>query len=167
MSDTLPEWLPELIDTNGAWDEILSRLYSVFEEDFKNGKPTFDGLPVWWDRRCRADDLHEEGFWHLITKDDDRKTGDRIPDFPRAQRLKWCRAVIDNCSAPDVIVFDYAERRGRVRTYLWLYQCDYVVILEKVVRRGKPLAFMLLTAFPLDGKSRRRAMQKKYENRVS
>jgi hypothetical protein len=65
------------------------------------------------------------------------------------------------------MAFDYAEGSGKVRTYLWLYQCDYVVILEKVVRRGKSLAFMLLTAFPLDGASRRRAMQRKYENRVS
>ena len=165
MSDTSPKWLPELLDTNGSWHEILDRLYSVFEEDFKNSKPTFDGLPVWWDRRQDGGDPHEEGFWHLITKDDEK--GDRVPDFPRAQRLKWCRAVIDNCSTSDVMAFDYAEGSGKVRTYLWLYQCDYVVILEKVVRRGKALAFMLLTAFPLDGASRRRAMQRKYENRVS
>ena len=80
--------------------------------------------------------------------------------------MKWCRAVIDNCSTPDVVTCDYDEG-GRIRTYLWLYQCDYVVILEKVVRRGKEVALMLVTAFPLEGKSRRRAMQRKYENRLA
>ena len=38
-----------------------------------NGKPTFDGLPVWWDRRHEDGDPHEEGFWHLITKDDNER----------------------------------------------------------------------------------------------
>ena len=82
MSDMLPKWLPELIDTNGPWGEVLARLYEVFARDFKNGKPTFDGLPIWWDRRFEDNDPHEKGFWHLITKDDSDPSVGRIRDFP-------------------------------------------------------------------------------------
>lgn len=164
MNGTLPGWLPELVDTNGSWDEILSRLYAVFESDFKNGKPRFNGLPVWWDRRRLDGDPHEEGFWHLVTRDD-KTTGDRLLDTHRAQRLTWCRAVIGNSNDAEVLVFDYEEGSGRIRTYLWVHQHDYVVILEKVVRKKKAIAYLLVTAFCLDGPSRRQAMQKKYDNR--
>ncbi len=164
MTGTLPDWLPELIDTNGSWDEILGRLYAVFEHDFKNGRPRYNGLPVWWDRRCLDSDPHEEGFWHLVTRDD-KQSGDRLLDSPRAQRLGWCRAVIDNSDEADVLVFDYEEGNGRVRTYLWGHQFDYVVILEKVIRRGRDIAYSLVTAFNLDGPSSRRRLQKKYDNR--
>ncbi len=162
----LPDWLPKLLDTDGSWDDVRDRLYSVFEADFKNGKPQFAGLPIWWDRRCLEGDQHEESFWHLITKDD-KDTGDRLLDTPRAKRLRWCRATVDNASKPDVLVFDYLEASGKVRTYLWIEQCDYVVILERVVRKGKAIAHLLITAYSLDGPSRRRAMRQKYDSRQS
>lgn len=164
MSDTLPEWLPELLDTNGSWDEILDRLYAVFDTEFKQGKPRYDGLPVWWDRRCLDGDPHEEGFWHLTTRED-KTTGDRLLDTPRAKRLRWCKATIDNCALADVLVFDYEEGNGKIRTYLWVHEADYVVILERREKKGKTIAYSLVTAFFLDGPSRRRAMQKKYDNR--
>lgn len=165
MSGALPDWLPEEIDTNGTWGEILERLYAVFESDFKNGRPRFDGLPVWWDRRCLDGDPHEEGFWHLVTRDD-KATGDRLLDTPRARRLRWCRATIDHEAEPDVLVFDYLEGNGKTRTYLWVHQCDYVVILERALRKGKHVAYSLVTAFYLDGPSRRDSMQRKYDNRI-
>jgi hypothetical protein len=165
MSNALPEWLPELIDTNGTWAEVVAVLYEIFKRDFINGKPSFDGLPIWWDRHHEDGDQYEEGFLHLITRDDTDPANGRIPDLPRAQRLPWCRATIDNCSEPEVLVFDYAEGNGKRRTYIWLYQCDYVVVLNQLYRKGAANAFMLVTAFPLDGPSRRRAMQKKYDNR--
>lgn len=164
MSGALPDWLPDLIDTNGSWDEILGRLYGVFERDFKHGSPSFNGPPIWWDRRCLDGDPHEEGFWHLVTRDE-KTTGDRLLDTPRAQRFAWCRAVIDNSDQADVLVFDYEEGHGKVRTYLWGHQFDYVVILEKRLKKGKAVAYSLVTAFCLDGPSRRRDMQRKYDYR--
>jgi hypothetical protein len=98
---------------------------------------------------------------------DDKQTGERLLETPRAKRLAWCRATIDRCGAAEVLVFDYLEGDGKVRTYLWVKDADYVVILERTLRKRKAVAFMLVTAFPLDGKSRRRAMEKKYEKRVS
>jgi hypothetical protein len=166
MSLSFPECLPELINTNGSWNEIRTRLYEVFKADFKCGRPQWNGVPIWWDRRCLDGDLHEEGFWHLITSKD-KRTGERLLESSRAQRLRWCRFVINNSGEPAILVFDYVEGNGKIRTYLWGHQFDYVVIVEKVIRKERLLANSLVTAFPLSGPSRRRGMQKKYDNRVS
>ncbi len=166
MTNTPPTWLPELIDTNGSWDEILQRLYAVFTHDFVTGNPRYQGLPVWYDRRKLDGDPHEEGFWHLVTKKD-RNSGHRLLDSPRAKRLRWCRATIDNSTPPDVLVFDYEEGKGQLRRYLWIHECDYLVILEKRAKGGKAKAYSLVTAFYLDGSSSKRRIQKKYEQRVS
>lgn len=166
MSHTPPSWLPELIDRNGSWDEIRDRLYAVFTADFIHGHPRYEGLPVWHDRRKLDDDPHEEGFWHLVTKKD-RDTGDRLLDTSRAKRLRWCRATIDNANPPDVLVFDYEEGNGKIRRYLWLHECDYLVVLEKRARGGVDRAYSLVTAFFLDGPASKRRIQKKYDNRES
>ena len=163
MSDDSPEWLPELVSLSGSVDEILERLYDVFKRDFKYGRPQFRGLPVWWDRRYLDGDPREEGFWHIITKDD-AASGDRLLDESRARRVAWARAVLDHAESEEVVAFEYEESRGRVRTYLWVKDYDYVVILEKQ-SRGRREVYSLVTAFSLDGPSRRRAMEKKYQNR--
>lgn len=165
MSSSLPGWIPALVDTDGSWDEILDRLYAVFEQDFKVGRPTFKGLPIWWDRRFTDGDSHEDGFWHLITKDDP-SSGDRLLDTFRAKRLRWCRAIVDNHTDASVLVWDYLEGSGKVRTYVWVEQSDYLVVLEKQLRKGRGVAYFLVTAFHLDGESRRRATRRKYDNRV-
>jgi hypothetical protein len=164
MIVALPEWLPEEIDTNGSWEEIVARLYAVFVQDFKQGRPHLSGLPVWWDRRLLGGDPHEEGFWHLVTCTD-KTTGDRLFDAPRARRLPWCRATIDSSSPPDVLMFDHEEGNGKVRTYLWVCEADYVVILQRREKNGKAIAYLLVTAYVLGGASSKRGMQKKYENR--
>lgn len=165
MSNGPPSWLPELLDTDGAWQDILDRLYAVFTSDFKIGRPTFRGLPIWWDRKCSEGDSHEDGFWHLVTKDDPA-SGNRLLDTFRAKRLKWCRAIIDNHVDAAVLVWNYREGNGKIRTYLWLENSDYLIVLEKTVRRGKDVAYFLVTAFHLDGESRRRATRRKYDNRI-
>lgn len=164
MTDTLPSWLPELLDISGSWDEIRDRLYAVFAADFIHGGPRYAGLPVWHDRRKLDGDNHEEGFWHLVTKSD-RYTGDRLIDPPRAKRLKWCRATMENSNTPDVLVFDYEEGDGSIRRYLWVHECDYLVVLAKRSEAGRDKAYFLVTAFYLDGPSSKRRIQKKYDQR--
>lgn len=164
MTNTPPHWLPEIIEVNGSWSDVITRLYDIFRTDFVLGRPNYDGLPIWWDQRKLDGDSREEGFWHLVTKDD-RESGERLPDFPRAKRLPWCRATIEMNAPPDVLVFDYEEGKGKIRRYLWVHECDYLVVLEKRRRNGKDRAYSLVTAFYLDGSSSRMKIQRKYKNR--
>jgi hypothetical protein len=123
------------------------------------------GKQVWWDRRCKGGDPHEEGFWHLTTRED-KRAKERFLDPPRAKRLGWCRAIIDHCYEAEVLNFDYLEGDGKIGTYLWLRDFDYVVILEKKPTRSYGDVYWLVTAYVLDGPDRRRAMQRKYDNRI-
>ena len=166
MSDNPPDWLPELIDTDGSWGDVLGRLYEVFKADFIQGDPRYEGLPVCYDQRKLDGDPHEEGFWHLVTKTD-RDTGHRLIDTPRAKRLRWCRATIDKNAPPDVLVFDFEEGSGKIRRYLWVHEFGYLVVLEKRRQGGKDKAYSLVTAFYLDGPSSKRRIQKKYDKRES
>lgn len=117
------------------------------------------GLPIWWDRRTLDGSRFCEAFWHLITKGD-RST--RIPDFARARRLSWCRAIIDNAASKEVLVFAEPVDARTERHYLWLDAADHIVILEKTERTRGPV-FVLLTAYCIEGESSRRKFRRKYE----
>jgi hypothetical protein len=43
-----PGWLPPIISVNGEWNEVLARLYEIFERDFKETQRTLNGKLVWW-----------------------------------------------------------------------------------------------------------------------
>lgn len=159
-----PDWLPEIVAVDGAWEAVLTILYQIFESDFKLSTRRFHGLPVWWNRRCLPGEFYEEGFWHLITKDDAR-TGERLFRPRRAERLPWCGPSISNSSHEAVRTWNYIEgQKRRLRTYVWLEDFDYVIILERQEKRKRPIAF-LVTAFYVEGNSGRRNLQKKYEKR--
>ncbi|MGK2906442.1 MAG: hypothetical protein ACSLFH_08880 [Desulfuromonadales bacterium] len=64
----VPDWLPAKVDTNGEWAEVLERLYRFFQVDFIGPGCYFLNSPVWWDQR-KLDGEHEEGFWHLVTRE--------------------------------------------------------------------------------------------------
>ena len=154
-----PHWLPPILSLSGTWEEIVSSLYAIFEKDFEQAKPKFQDYVVWWDRRILSDQCYEEGFWHLISRDD-KSTGERIPDFRRAERLPWCAPTITHADDNAVEVWNYQEGRGRLRTYVWLENWDYCIILEKLKRHTWKAA-MLITAFHVDGPAQRRNLQRK------
>ena len=161
----MPDWLPPLVSVNGEWTSIVIRLYAVFTADFKRKICVFQGCGVDWDRRVQPGDSYEEGFWHLITKKDER-TNDRLLDPRRAERLPWCSPTIHHGTHSAVKTWEYLESGNRRRVYLWLEEWDYVVILEKRTRRNTTRYF-LVTAFHVDGDSTRRSLTRKYTARTA
>lgn len=160
-----PHWLPAMVSVDGEWKQVISMLYGIFERDIKQTKRFLKGKPVWWERRILEGEQYEEGFWHLISKDDQR-TKDRLFDPRRAERLPWCGPVISNSDDSAVKVWDFMEANRRLRTYVWLENWDYVLILEKRQQRVGEIA-LLITAFYIDGDSKKRDLRKKFENKVA
>jgi len=156
-------WLPSMVSVEGTWFEMVSRLYGVFVSDIKEGRPCFETREVWWDRRILPGENYEEGFWHLITRTE-HDSAERLLDNRRAERLPWCGPTIDNSDDVALRVWDYEEGTRKVRTYLWLEEFDYVIILEKQTKGFRSVAF-LVTAFHVDGESRRQALRRKYNAR--
>lgn len=153
--------MPELFLLDGNWELTLQKLYKLFEQDFIVKERWYKGYQVTWDTR-KVDGIYDEGFWHLISKMD-KFTGERIPDFRRAERLPWCGPTIDNESDVEVKVWDYREKNKKIRTYLWLESWDYVIVLEK--RRNKSFV-ILITAYYVEGPSTVRNLNQKYADRI-
>jgi len=155
-----PTWLPEMLRTDGDPKQVFSALYKMFEASFKQQRCTFQGLPVFWDRRVLEGE-YEEGFWHVITKTD-QGTGERLFDPRRAERLSWCGPLLHNAHDNAVKVWDWRDGKGRIRTHIWLEEWDYVIILEK---RRDGRAALLITAYYVEGERTRKQLQSKYNNR--
>lgn len=170
-----PEWLPAVIAYAGDWTRFVGALYSVFTRDFKGQWPRFRAAPVWHDRRLLPDgDGKEEGFWHLVTKDQwvwnprtRRKEKERLPELNRARRLPWARPIIEHESDASIQSWDFDEatKWGMVvRTYIWLKRHDYVVILERQ-QKDKGYIFMLITSFFVTHEGKRRDLESRHARR--
>jgi hypothetical protein len=163
MTET-PSWLPAIISVDGEWDRIVERLYAIFVTDIKDGKPRLNRSPVRWDRKILDGEKYEEGFWHLISKDDD-SIMERLFDPRRAERLPWCRPTIDHFNDNVVKYWDFRVSRSRIETYLWLENFDYVVIFRKR-KLNIGTVFFLITAYHVEGDSTKRNLRRKYQDRM-
>jgi len=158
-----PAWLPSQIEYDGDWHLFLNVSYAVFERDLKRyPKVMYHDHIVFIDKRLLDSD-REEGFWHLISRKD-QETGERLPDIERARKITWVRPIIEHFWADEVVEFDKDEGRRGVRSYLWLRDYDYVVILQKKRQRKSKIAF-LITGYHVD-RSYRRSLERKYRNRL-
>jgi hypothetical protein len=85
----------------------------------------------------------------------------------RAGRLPWAKPIIEHETAVEILAWDFDEapKRGTVvRTYVWLKDHDYVVVLERQ-KKDKGDVFMLITSFLLAFEGKRRDLQSRYERR--
>ena len=123
--------------------DIIDNLYEIFHRDFIAQRTHLASLIYVNPQSNRKDDGKEQSFWHLITKNDgqwvyigNRKTwqpsSDRLIDYGRASRLEWVKQIIDNYTHPSIKLFYYQENPKTIRLYLWAYDEDFVVILQKL-----------------------------------
>lgn len=161
-------WLPKELDIScGTFREIIQILYAIFEKDIKYGQLKYQGCKVGFSRKVKPDGLgYEEIFWHLVTRED-KITAERYLDYRRAEKLPWIKAMIKHQNDACLKVWDYQEgsiKKG-VRTYIWLENWDFVVILQKI-QRTKVAIYNIITSFHLDGDGSRRRMHRKWVDRI-
>lgn len=172
-----PAWLPEIVPFKGDWNAFVRALYAIFEKDFKCSIPRFRSFPVWHNQKVEPGDKYgfEEGFWHLVSRDEwvydrviRRKEKQRLPEFDRAGRLPWAKPMIHHDGDPSILVWDYEEESSRgkvVRSYLWIKEHDYVVILERqTANRGA--IFKLITSFHVCYEAKRKDLESRYGRRI-
>ncbi len=156
---TKPAWLPEMLNVNPWTETTYDALYQLFCDTLKNSRPVYRGAEVWF--FLDMEDGKEKIFWHLTSRDD-KETGERLPDLRRSERLPWVRPMIDQPDQSDVLDWDFEEGDGTIKTYIWLKEYDFVVIMKKYPDENR----RLITSFWIEYNNTRRKMQKKYDNRL-
>lgn len=154
-----PQWLPELFPVNPWQHDTYEALYRLFTRDFKESQPVYDGQVVWF--FPEMEDGKEKIFWHLTSRED-KAAGDRLPDLRRSERLPWVRPMLDYPGKPEVLAWDHREGDGTVKTYVWLENDDFVVIMKKFSNGRR----RLITSFWVEYGNVRRKLRRKYERRI-
>ena len=150
---------------------LFDFLYSFFHRDFVANR-TYLNQTIYIDPRSnRLDDGKEADFWHLTTRKQEKiikqgnryiKTIERYPDFRRAERIEWVKQILDNYNHETVKWFYYQETNQKrdIRLYLWAYQDDFVVILQKL---GRSSSF-LVTSFYIDNEDKKRDYEQRFNS---
>lgn len=150
-------WLPRkvYIDSshNKEFDYIL-QIRDIFELDFVRNKTYLNGLPVFVNSgeiTCKNDT-----FWHITSKGTGRHIPpdykeERVRCTKRCERIKWCKAVIEN-SSNEFVNFWEEKNKNKIRVHIHLRlseldanESDYLVVLEK-----RKTHFLLITTFCLE-----------------
>lgn len=173
----MPDWLPDMavVDpwTTGTYDI----LYHIFCRDIRDGRLQYIGHPVSIFKD--VEDGKEKIFWHLTTRETKKEQiprrkrkyypeirteveTERLPDLRRCERLPWVKPLVEHPSAPGVLAWDYEEGDGTIKTYVWINNDDFVVIMKKFPNESR----RLITSFYVDKPYKREDFQKKYANRI-
>lgn len=173
----MPEWLPEKTKVNPWTEDTYEMLYEIFCRDIRDYDLRYIGNNVWI--FPDTEDGKERIFWHLTTRSGERKKiprrkrkfypegqtyseTERLPDLRRCERLPWVKPLIEHPSEPEALVWDYKEGDLTIKTYIWIKDNDFVVIMKKYPN-GKR---RLITSFYVDKSFKRRDFERKYANRI-
>lgn len=156
---TYPQWLPELFSVHPWTDSTYSDLHHIFVRDFIDSQPLYQEQAIWF--FPEVEDGKHVIFWHLTTKDDEL-TGQRLPDLRRCERLPWVRPILCNSPCPKILDWDYEEGDGTTKTYVWLKEHDFVVILKKYPNGSR----RLITSFWVEHPHTKRRLIDKYNHRI-
>lgn len=173
----MPEWLPEIASVNPWTDTTYEMLYEIFCRDIRDHHLKYADHDVWI--FPEMEDGKEIIFWHLTTRESKPKTvprrkrrfrqedlltakSERLPDLRRCERLPWVKPLIENPSATEILAWDYQEGNRSIKTYIWIKESDFVVILKKYPDGTR----RLITSFYVDNTYKREDFQRKYINRI-
>lgn len=149
--------------------EVFDYLYGIFDKDFVKQRTMLADV-IYLDPKGQGmRDGREEVFWHITTRDRTirvregnryvyKKTRPLDPD--RASRIGWIRPIVTKHCHAQIKLFYRKETKGKkpVRLYLWAYNHDFVVIVQKL---GASDAF-LVTSFYITEPYKRASYEKWY-----
>jgi hypothetical protein len=174
----MPEWLPAKAPVNPWTQNTYEILYEIFCRDIRDIDLHYNGNHVWIFKEL--EDGKEKIFWHLTTRktkpdrvprrkkrfytadQKDTMEIERLPDLRRCERLPWVKPLIEHPSDPEVLAWDYEEGDRTIRTYVWVKEYDFVVIM-KSYSNGKR---RLITSFYVDEQYKRNDFERKYMGRI-
>ena len=161
---TAPAWLPPMVAVTPWRSDTFDSLYAIFVRDILNGRLRYLGFNVWF-YPDREEDGKEAIFWHLTSREDKSQNPPvRLPDLRRSERLPWIRPTILRCPCVDgdVLDWDHEEGDGAIKTYLWLHQHDFLIVMKKLPDGRR----RLITSFHLDNANQREKTRKKWTRRL-
>lgn len=129
----------------GDIDDYIELLYNHFCNDFITNQPYLGSKPVDFTNKKKAYKDKEETFWKLVSADQKvvyhrPQNNDRLLFYPRAERIRWVKEIIDNFP-DDTIRFWDVNMDQEIRHHLW-YKDEYIVVVGE--KRGY---FYLVTGF--------------------
>jgi len=142
-------WLPEALkyeDYDNDQNRIIEAAYAIFKNDFIDSSLEYIGKKIIAPPELRADGKHE-CFWHIVSE---KYRSNRIFSIDRCVRINWPRALIDNASIHDVLVWKTVSQRSKsskreMRLKIALSDYSYIIIL-----REQSTCYILVTAYPVD-----------------
>jgi hypothetical protein len=150
--------------------QLFDFLYAFFHRDFVANKTYLNQSIYINPRSDRLEGGKEQVFWHLTTRENKRQVREgnrwvwisegRFPDYARSERIEWVKQILENHGHPSIKLFYHQESNPKrdIRLYLWAYQHDFVVILQKL---GRSSAF-LVTSFYVDDQGKRKDYERRY-----
>jgi hypothetical protein len=157
----MPDWLPETAVVSPWTESTYEMLYAIFCRDIRDYNLRYISHPVWI--FLEMEDGKENVFWHLTTRIYRQKKisrrkrkfypssqtdtePQRLPDLRRCERLPWVKPLIEHASEPEILAWDYEEGNRTIKTYIWIKDYDFVVIMKKYPDGRR----RLITSFHVD-----------------
>jgi hypothetical protein len=154
MKPSTPDWLTPIVrleDFKGDVIKYLDHVFSIFTTDFITATPIYNGKKVFFDKK---DDGGKPAAFVHITTEENRTTKGRELCLRRCERIAWIKAIIEHANDPVVKVWEKEQqtsKRRAKRTYLFLDQEDFLVILQEI-KHGH----YMITAIYVDNPNQKR-----------
>jgi hypothetical protein len=147
---TVTDWLPDLLDVNGDWHDLLEAAYAIYERDLVRGRRAQVGGLVVHPRVMPIENNKHDSFWHVVGQVD-ASTQERFPDLLRLSHISWVRPVLDAAGTARTCCWKTPAKRGRgFDVTVALPDFSYgVVIQHRRGTNGRPDYFNLATAYPI------------------
>jgi len=148
---------PDLLlleDFKGNFQEFLSSVYSVFENNFIKNQPRYEGQKVAVRRYPEMDGLHRT-FYHITHEGEDE--ANRQPDIRRMERIRYPKFAIQQNLHPEILIWKNRRRKDE-RILFFNESKNYIVVLTE-----RNEFYLFITAYLVDTAHRKRSLIKEYE----